>query len=108
MGKSYKKHPVIKDNKRTAKLLKREANKKVRRYKHGIADGKSYRKIYNPWDIHDVVFYTTFEDVQRYLGFTQSLVREGYFSEDVLNLKYFKDLEENNSYSTWRKTYLGK
>lgn len=108
MGKSYKKHPVIKDNVRTAKQLKRQANKMVRRYKHEIADGKAYRKIYNPWDIHDIVFYTTYGDVQEYLGFMQSLLREGYFSKEVATLRYYQNLEENNSYDTWRKKYLRK
>jgi len=37
-------------------IAKRYANHMVRRTKEVIANGKAYRKIYDPWNITDYVF----------------------------------------------------
>lgn len=37
------------------RYAKRQANKKVRRYKGPIPDGSSYKKIYNSWNISDYI-----------------------------------------------------
>jgi len=50
MCRSYKKKPWMCDRNPWAK---REANKRVRRYKKTIVNGNAYRKITNPWDICD-------------------------------------------------------
>ena len=57
MSRSYKKTPVVTDRQRpgTAKYFKRRANKKVRRYGRDIANGKSYRKVMESWEIRDYV-----------------------------------------------------
>lgn len=58
MGKSYKKTPIIKDNGKSKKKEKRIANHTVRsKLKNNIdfelADGKSYKKVFDTWDIAD-------------------------------------------------------
>ena len=60
MSRSYKKHPVYTDYIRgSTHWQKTYANRMVRRFKHDIANGKAYRKIYNPWNIHDWKEYMT-------------------------------------------------
>ena len=54
MSRSYKKSPVYTDRRHGAKYWKRQANRKVRHHKD-VMNGKSYRKVYNPWEIHDWV-----------------------------------------------------
>lgn len=61
MSRSYKKNPIVKDG-RSGKVGKRFANKKVRRYKGELPDGKAYRKLYESWDIHDWVFRETLQE----------------------------------------------
>ena len=59
MSRSYKKYPCVKDRNPGSK---REANKRIRRLKGDIPDGKWYRKIYNPWDICDWSFSKTWQE----------------------------------------------
>lgn len=58
MSRSYRK-PYLKDNTKNggAKIAKRTANHKVRKTKE-LANGKSYKKVYNSWNIHDFSFYS--------------------------------------------------
>ncbi len=49
MSRSYKKHPGFVDRN---PFMKRQANKKVRRTS-GITNGKSYRKVSDPYSICD-------------------------------------------------------
>lgn len=51
MSRSYKKHPYYTDN--PASGIKRIANKIVRQYKHKIANGKAYKRLFCSYDIHD-------------------------------------------------------
>ena len=60
MSRSYKKHPIIKYAPQSGKYGKREANQKVRRDSKNNPEeaplkGKSYKKQYSTWEIHDVV-----------------------------------------------------
>lgn len=76
MSRSYKKSPVYTDGSRkTTKWVKRMANHKVRRHEKRITDalaamdrryvdarpfdGKSYRKFFESWWIHDYISYWT-------------------------------------------------
>jgi hypothetical protein len=54
MSRSYKKTPIVKDG-HSGKFGKKVANRKVRHFKGDIANGKAYRKIYESWDIHDMI-----------------------------------------------------
>ncbi|MFW6047250.1 MAG: hypothetical protein ACOCP4_05640 [Candidatus Woesearchaeota archaeon] len=59
MSRSYKKTPGHTDqqrNSKTPKFFKRKANKKVRKFKGELPEGKVYRKLYNPYDICDWKF----------------------------------------------------
>ena len=58
MSRSYKKHPVAPD--KVSYNSKRLANRKVRRSVNRgeeLLKGKSYRKLYESWDIHDYIEY---------------------------------------------------
>ena len=60
MSNSYKKTLSIRFGK-GKKWWKRQANKRVRKYKHKIPSGKSYKKIYETWNIRDYryTYFTT-------------------------------------------------
>ena len=64
MSRSYRKTPIIKccgDK----KYGKRQANKKVRRsYQNVLWKGKQYRKLYETWDINDVIQYWSRRDAE--------------------------------------------
>lgn len=72
MSRSYKKVPIVKDNRRGRKFAKRKANKKVKNHlkNNDLANGSSYRKVYNPWDIYDWVDYCSYSD---YLWYNDDL-----------------------------------
>ena len=58
MSRSYKKNVVWtqgQSRSKNRKWWKREANKKVRKYK-SIPNGKSYKRIYDSWNICDWKF----------------------------------------------------
>ena len=60
MSRSYKKHPFCKDWNRRKRVGKQLANRKVRaQLKRGIEipSGKSYRKVFETWDIYDYHWY---------------------------------------------------
>ena len=54
MSRSYKHNPFCTDRPHGAKYWKRQANHKVRRTLE-VPNGKAYRKVYNPWEIHDYI-----------------------------------------------------
>ena len=62
MARSFKKHPVLKYAPVRGRIGKCFANRKVRRNKGGISSGNAYRKLYETWDIHDVVDRTTINE----------------------------------------------
>lgn len=57
MSRSYKKFAGWTDYSRSwTKWSKRQASKSVRNSKWNLANGSSYKKIYNSYDIRDYVF----------------------------------------------------
>lgn len=59
MSRSYKHTPVVTDRSGrpgSAKYFKRQANRKVR-HTFDVPNGKAYRRVYNPWNIRDYIFY---------------------------------------------------
>ena len=62
MARSVKKNPICTDGRDGRKWPKRQANKKVRRFKEDLADGNAYKKLYETWDIHDYVSRYTWEE----------------------------------------------
>ena len=61
MSRSYKHHPICTDRRNGAKWWKRQANRKVRHHKD-VLNGKSYRKVYDSWEIHDHIIYESRND----------------------------------------------
>ena len=59
MSRSFKKHLIKKVAPVHACFAKNQANRKIRRISptEDIANGKSYRKYTDPWNIHDWVMH---------------------------------------------------
>ena len=54
MSRSRKKHPSYSDySTRYTPWAKRQASKKVRRYKGALTNGTLYKKVFPTWDIFD-------------------------------------------------------
>ena len=67
MSRSYKKNPFYKDQ-CSRKFGKKLANRRVRAYLkdfNNVIKYKSYRKVYDSWDINDYISYETKRDVIR-------------------------------------------
>ena len=63
MARSYKKNFILKvGGPSRRKFSKRQANKKVRKYKGYISDGNAYKKIYNSWEIYDYISLCSFSE----------------------------------------------
>lgn len=89
MSRSYKKHPIVKDNKNGRKFEKRQANKKVRRTTD-IPDGRTYRKVYWRDKIYDFVSHCTLEE---------------YLQIDDRFIRYKTEQEKKNA---WEKYFRRK
>lgn len=92
MSRSFKKHPIAKD--KVTKDMKKFANKKVRNTPD-IPNGKSYKKVFESYDIHDQIDYwskemaikrwesaepdswirTRFETLEKYLIYWEKCVK---------------------------------
>lgn len=92
MSRSYKHSPVCTDRKHGAKWWKRQANHKVRHYKD-VLNNKSYRKIYNPWNIHDHIIYESKADsIAWYYKVTSDTYPwRNYWIDDYPTLKDYLD-----------------
>lgn len=100
MSRSYRKFPMRKFNRSG---MKKVANRRVRRYKGEIADGKDYKKVFNSWDISDYCWFKTKEDA----------INEWYKDQyDIINnvnswkSKYQCTLKEE--LAMWKKDYYCK
>lgn len=122
MSRSYKKNPIIKDSNGFGK---KQANKRVRRFKGVIPNGKAYRKLYNPWDISDWAFYRTWNDYWkeqlaewklRDLPYnTWSNKPRGYCADycfdkqpDTHWAKQNPELHKDKHYGYWKMKFCGK
>lgn len=84
MSRSYKHSPVCTDRKHGAKWWKRQANRKVRHHKN-VLNNKSYRKVYNSWEIHDHIIYESKADaIAWYEGITHEETKYKPYKEWVL------------------------
>lgn len=61
MSRSYKHTPSCKAEK-SCKWGKRQANKRVRKFKGDLGNGKLYKKLYCSWEICDYKFNETWEE----------------------------------------------
>lgn len=57
MSRSYKKHPILKDNGKSKKYGKQLANRKVRHSELSGGKSNDYKKCYESWDVYDFRFY---------------------------------------------------
>lgn len=105
MGKSYRKTPIVKDNQKASKYLKNVANRKVRRSKKGISNGKGYRKIFNPWDIHDDIFRYSEASFWRnyHNNFKEFLNVKERSQEEISEYK-----KKEYTYTDWKKDFYYK
>lgn len=104
MSRSYKKYPIVTDN-GCSKELKKYANRVVRQkmkdVNFGIANGKSYRKLFESYDICDYVFYLSFEQ------FKAIRKRRLELREIVCDEEQLKELEKE-WYRMWYTSYKSK
>jgi len=96
MSRSYKKTPIAKDH-NSGKWGKKQANRRVRRCNQSIPNGKSYRKLYNPWDIHDYVSYCSYRQELKYRESLEKRVSQGIDSSYLLDRR-----------GSWEKYYYRK
>lgn len=61
MSRSFKHTPIFADGS-SSKKQKRFANKRVRKFKNDISNGKFYKKIYESYDIYDYISRKTFKE----------------------------------------------
>ncbi|MBO7079427.1 MAG: hypothetical protein J6W64_06420 [Bacilli bacterium] len=77
MSRSYRKTPIIKDNGRSKKSMKRIANSRVRTLvKNGedIGNGGYYKKYFESWEIADFVNRWSKEDAIKHY---EEMTRDG-------------------------------
>lgn len=88
MSRSYKKHPYCGD-KTNKKFGKKYANRKVRRYKGDIANGKAYIKLYEQWNICDYGWVQSWEEFRyRWLSsFFETMTEEELYKYWVTHYK---------------------
>ena len=97
MSRSYKKHPVITDGSAgITKIFKRFANKKVRNYRKKIAKGKSFKRLFCSYDIHDYISRWSWAEAKK----EYESDPYGYLKNEYPTLKEF--------YKYWSKYYKRK
>lgn len=105
MSRSLRKTPIIKDWDRNTKFRKRQANKKVRRYKHALSDGKMYRRLTNPYDIYDIVFRSSIHEWMADYEQALKQVENGTYSN--YPDRHTKEwVEANYGYENWASRFL--
>ena len=67
MSRSYRKHPILKDNGNSAKSMKRYANKKVRHLdlEELPKKGRLFRRFFPQYDIHDWICYWPWSEAKK-------------------------------------------
>lgn len=100
MSRSYKKNPISKCDPKNGTPGKKFANRKVRRCKDAIPNGKAYRKIYNSWEIHDYVCRYTYEEYNCHYEAQIKMYQAG-------GLCYNPDKYEHSHYN-WYRDYKRK
>ena len=97
MSRSYKKNPIYTDRTRGAKWQKRQANKVVRKDRR-IFNHKSYKKLYQTYNIHDWISRWSAAEVRMdyytrvwwYNGKSEYTLQENYKTEKEFFDKYWK------------------
>ena len=105
MSRSRKKFPIVKCED-SCKQGKKFANKKVRRFKGFIPNGKSYKKLYCSWDICDYYFSVSEKDIIRTWLAKQKALENGV--EDWTLGTHYENVTLEEALLEWKKTYLNK
>ena len=99
MSRSYKKTPIVKDrNKGQKAVANRTVRRKLKDPDYGMADGKSYKKEYESWNISDYYFMMTEDEAKE--EWKKSYEESEWFREKYPTLKVFM--------RWWRKWYKNK
>lgn len=105
MSRSKRKYPIVKCEK-SCKTGKRFANRRVRRYKGFISNGKDYKRLYCSWDICDYYFSIFEEDVRRKWYARQKDIKNGV--RNWANGSNYENISLEEALLEWKKTYLNK
>lgn len=103
MSRSYRKFPIVKCEK-SCKWGKKQANRKVRRYKGDISSGNEYKKVYDSWEICDYQWSEFKEDVIS--NFESGQKDKAHNVDNFTHPRYYDTLEE--ALINWKKDYLCK
>lgn len=99
MSRSYKKTPIVKDrNKGQKALANRTVRRKLKDSDYGMANGKSYKKEYESWNISDYYFMMTEEEAKQ--EWEESSKKYKWFREEYPTLESYM--------KWWKKTYKYK
>lgn len=100
MSRSFKKNPIIKIAPKNGKIGKIFANRKVRRSKGIITNGRGYCKCFEQYDIHDYICRQSYLDFR--LDYESSLKE---YKNGVI--RYNPD-KYGHDYNDWFKMYKRK
>lgn len=100
MSRSFKKNPIIKIAPKRGKIGKKFANRKIRRSKKEICNGKHYCKFYEQYDIHDYIWRKTYSDYKK--DYESSMKR--YVNGTI----HFNPDEYEHTYNDWFKDFKRK
>lgn len=107
MSNSFKRNPYYKySSPKFRRFAKKEANKSVRRYKGFIPNGKTFRKIYNPYAIYDIITYCDLNTFNKNLESTEKEVINNIFKYS--NPRGFNSVNKQKELVTWDKMYKRK
>lgn len=115
MSRTYRKFPVIKDNKRHSKKWSRQqANRKIRRTNFDdISNGMHYKKFYEQWDICDHWSYCTMNEWMGYWANWYNHNDLYKFSEQSIYYKIYRSpnwygVTIHDAITKWKKQYYWK
>lgn len=108
MSRSYKKTPVLKYAPQ-GNVGQKFANRRVRRFKGEISNGKAYKKLYETWNVHDHVERYTLQDALDYRDrcihdYENGISRWGFVPSHLTEEEKDRDL----CIQKWKKTYIRK
>lgn len=110
MSRSYKKHPITKDNAKWSKWAKNQANRHFRRNKNQVMlSGKSmqHRKYYSSYDIHDYISLWTKEEAEAEWAREEYLIAHGV--TDGSKIRYHLQFKTKRHYMRmWEKYTIRK
>ena len=102
MSRSYKKHPISKDNTKSSHECKKKASRRWRRAPESVKTKSKWNKHTNSWDIHDYIYRYTRQDAIK-AWYDEETDHEMH---PYLHKKY--GTLENYLNRNWKKYYVRK